>query len=151
MSPCLTRRLCRTTRFMRALPSSRSSSAKTMRTVSFLFFPFTKTVSPRNNCRVSMVLFESAMIELSSLTASVTLQRGIVSRNLWCLGRFVKRRTLENLVSSSSSGLLWRCRLPEGTDSVSFSSLLQLRLALTSFFSDPDASLEPHQYYYHRR
>jgi len=72
-SPCLTLRLWRTTRFIRAEPSSRSSSASTMRTVSFRFFPFTKTVSPRKSWRVSMVLLERAMMELSSLTASVTL------------------------------------------------------------------------------
>ena len=74
MSPCLTRKLCRTTRFMRALPSSRSSSARTIRTVSFRFLPFTSTVSPLKSCSVSMVLFERAIIELSSLTASVTLE-----------------------------------------------------------------------------
>jgi hypothetical protein len=73
ISPCLTRRLCLTTRFIRALPSSNSSSARTMRTVSLRFLPFTSTVSPRNSCRVSMVLLESAITELSSLTASVTL------------------------------------------------------------------------------
>lgn len=73
-SPCLTRKLWRTTRFIRAEPSSRSSSASTMRTVSFRFLPLTRTVSPRKSWRVSMVLFERAMIELSSLTASVTLK-----------------------------------------------------------------------------
>ena len=74
-SPCLTRKLWRTTRFIRAEPSSRSSSASTMRTVSFRFLPFTRTVSPRKSWRVSMVLFERAIIELSSLTASVTLRK----------------------------------------------------------------------------
>jgi len=39
----------------------------------FRFLPLTRTVSPRNSWRVSMVLLERAMIELSSLTASVTL------------------------------------------------------------------------------
>lgn len=73
MSPCLTRRFWRTTRFIRALPSSRSSSAKTIRTVSFLFFPLTRTVSPRKSWRSSMVLLERAITELSSLVASVTL------------------------------------------------------------------------------
>jgi hypothetical protein len=74
-SPCLTRKLWRTTRFIRAEPSSRSSSARTMRTVSLRFLPLTSTVSPRNSWSVSMVLLERAMIELSSLTASVTLQK----------------------------------------------------------------------------
>jgi hypothetical protein len=37
------------------------------------FLPLTRTVSPRNSCNVSMVLLESAITELSSLTASVTL------------------------------------------------------------------------------
>lgn len=73
ISPCLTRRLCLTTRLMRALPSSRSSSAKTIKTVSLRFLPLTRTVSPRNSWRVSIVLLERAITELSSLTASVTL------------------------------------------------------------------------------
>jgi len=73
-SPCLTLRLCLTTRFIRALPSSKSSSARTISTVSFRFLPLTRTVSPRNSWRVSMVLLESAMTELSSLTASVTIK-----------------------------------------------------------------------------
>jgi hypothetical protein len=73
-SPCFTRKLWRTTRFIRAEPSSRSSSARTIRTVSFRFLPLTRTVSPRKSWSVSMVLFERAMIELSSLTASVTLK-----------------------------------------------------------------------------
>lgn len=74
ISPCFTRRLCRTTRLIRALPSSRSSSARTIKTVSFRFFPLTKTVSPRKSCKVSIVLLDKAIIELSSLTASVTLE-----------------------------------------------------------------------------
>lgn len=86
-SPCLTRKLWRTTRFIRAEPSSRSSSASTMRTVSFRFLPFTRTVSPRKSWRVSMVLFERAMIELSSLTASVTLQSSV------SIQRFISRCT----------------------------------------------------------
>lgn len=78
-SPCLTRRLWRTTRLMRALPSSSSSSFKTIRTVSFLFLPFTKTVSPRKSCSVSMVLLDKERIELSSLTASVTLRHALMA------------------------------------------------------------------------
>lgn len=79
-SPCLTRKLWRTTRFIRAEPSSRSSSANTIKMVSFRFLPFTRTVSPRNSWRVSMVLCERAIIELSSLTASVTLNRVSIAR-----------------------------------------------------------------------
>ena len=41
--------------------------------MSLRFLPLTRTVSPRKSWSVSMVLFERAMIELSSLTASVTL------------------------------------------------------------------------------
>ena len=78
-SPCLTRRLWRTTRFIRAEPSSRSSSASTIKTVSLRFFPLTRTVSPRKSWSVSMVLFERAIIELSSLTASVTLRLSAVA------------------------------------------------------------------------
>lgn len=72
-SPCLTRRLCLTTRLIRTLPSSRSSSANTIRTVSLRILPLTRTVSPRKSCKVSIVLLERAITELSSLTASVTL------------------------------------------------------------------------------
>lgn len=78
-SPCLIRRLWRTTRFRRQLPSSRSSSPRTTRTVSFLFLPRTRTVSPRNSWSASMVLLERAIIELSSLMASVTLLKADVS------------------------------------------------------------------------
>lgn len=76
ISPCLTRRLCLTTRLIRTLPSSRSSSANTIKTVSLRILPLTKTVSPRNSCKVSIVLLERAITELSSLTASVTLLVG---------------------------------------------------------------------------
>jgi hypothetical protein len=51
-----------------------------MSTVSFRFLPFTRTVSPRNSWSVSIVLLDSAIIELSSLTASVTL--GIINTML---------------------------------------------------------------------
>merc|ERR1719400_1364297 len=43
-----------------------------MQTLSFLFFPFSSTVSPRNNCRSSILARESATTLLSSLTASST-------------------------------------------------------------------------------
>ena len=139
ISPCLTRRLCRTTRFIRALPSSRSSSASTMRTVSFRFLPLTKTVSPRNSCRVSIVLFDRAMMELSSLTASVTLEMFVsmalgLARSpahsherirlllLFQYGRSCVIDLYRRLVSSNSRDA---CEL------------------LTSFFSAPEASLTP--------
>lgn len=94
----LMRKLFRTVRFTLALPSSRSSSARTIKTVSFLFFPLTSTVSPRKSCRVSIVALDRAMMPvtkayqlnrfffflnpaisakdalLSSLTASVTVK-----------------------------------------------------------------------------
>jgi hypothetical protein len=55
-------------------------------------------VSPRKSWSVSMVLFESAMMELSSLTASVTL--GAVS-HVACLGSLAVL-TSTSLASSSS-------------------------------------------------
>ena len=80
ISPCFTRRLCRTTLFIRALPSSSSSSARTIRAVSFLFFPRTRTVSPRKSSSISMVADDRAITLLSSFTASVTLKDGVSNR-----------------------------------------------------------------------
>lgn len=98
-SPNLTLRLFLTTLLRRILASSTVSSASTMHTVSFRFFPcmansmqwrldkpgywqtfygsstLRSTVSPRKSCSVSMVLRLRATTELSSLTASSTMSR----------------------------------------------------------------------------
>merc|ERR1719192_2444886 len=72
ISPSLTLKLFLTTLFMRILSSVTVSSLRTMQTLSFLFFPFSSTVSPRNNCSSSILARESATTLLSSLTASST-------------------------------------------------------------------------------
>lgn len=54
-----TRRLFRTTRFMRIFSSGQLSSESTMHTVSLRRFPFRSTVSPRNNCNCSILAYES--------------------------------------------------------------------------------------------
>lgn len=70
-----TRRLFRTTRFMRIFSFGQLSSDKTMHTVSFRRFPFSKTVSPRNNCSSSIFACERLTMELSSFVASSTRRR----------------------------------------------------------------------------
>lgn len=59
--------------FTLALPSSISSSANAIKTVSRLFLPFTITVSPLKSCKVSMVFWERVITELSSFVASSTM------------------------------------------------------------------------------
>lgn len=70
-----TRKLFRTTRFMRIFSFGQLSSDRTIQTVSFLRFPFNKTVSPRNNCNSSILACDRLTIELSSLVASSTRRR----------------------------------------------------------------------------
>uniref|UniRef100_A0A0E9W7J3 Uncharacterized protein n=1 Tax=Anguilla anguilla TaxID=7936 RepID=A0A0E9W7J3_ANGAN len=53
-SPRRTRRLLRTTLFMRTFSSEQVSSESTMHTVSLLFFPFISTVSPLKSCSSSI-------------------------------------------------------------------------------------------------
>src|SRR5689334_18733765 len=55
------------------LLSSHSSSARTIRTVSRLFLPLTRIVSPRKSCSFSMVAVDMDSTELSSLVASSTM------------------------------------------------------------------------------
>lgn len=75
-SPRRTRRFLRTTLFMRILPSSQNSSARTMHTVSLRFLPLMRTVSPRKSCSSSIFCRLSATTELSSFTASSATRRG---------------------------------------------------------------------------
>ena len=74
-SPNRSLKLFRTTRFIRILSSDTVSSERTMQTVSFRFFPLSKTESPRNNSNWSILDWESATTELSSLAASSTINR----------------------------------------------------------------------------
>jgi len=67
---------------MRTFPSSHASSANTMHTVSLRFFPFTRTVSPRNSCNSSIFAGDNATTELSSFTASSVRQMS-VSRQIF--------------------------------------------------------------------
>ena len=78
-SPRCTRRLFRTTLFIRIFSSEHVSSESTMHTASRLFFPFSNTVSPRNNCSSSILGWDKDTTLLSSLMASSTINR---------LGRF---------------------------------------------------------------
>ena len=54
MSPRRTRRLFLTTRFIRILSSVTVSSDSTIQTLSFLFLPLSRTVSPRKSCSSSI-------------------------------------------------------------------------------------------------
>ena len=74
-SPNRSLKLFRTTRFIRILSSDTVSSERTMQTVSFRFFPLSKTESPLNNSNWSILDCESATTELSSLAASSTINR----------------------------------------------------------------------------
>lgn len=67
-----TLRLFLTFLFMRIFSSLHVSSERTIQTVSFLRFPFSKTVSPLNNWSSSILAWDKATTELSSLTASST-------------------------------------------------------------------------------
>mmetsp|Transcript_5523 Transcript_5523/g.13299 ORF Transcript_5523/g.13299 Transcript_5523/m.13299 type:complete len:319 (+) Transcript_5523:1298-2254(+) len=70
-----TRRFLRTTLFIRTFESSQVSSARTIQTVSFPFFPLMRTVSPRNNSSCSILAGLREMTELSSFVASSTINR----------------------------------------------------------------------------
>ncbi|RNA33077.1 hypothetical protein BpHYR1_024707 [Brachionus plicatilis] len=74
-SPTLTRKLLRTTRFMRIFSFGQVSSDSTTHTVSLLFLPLTTTESALNSCSSSILLWESVTMELSSLIASSTIKR----------------------------------------------------------------------------
>lgn len=78
-SPRRTRRLFRTTLFILIFSSEHVSSERTMHTASLLFFPFSNTVSPLNNCSSSILGWDKDTTLLSSLMASSTINR---------LGRF---------------------------------------------------------------
>ena len=54
MSPRRTRRLFLTTWFIRILSSVTVSSDSTIQTLSFLFLPLSRTVSPRKSCSSSI-------------------------------------------------------------------------------------------------
>lgn len=93
-----TLKLFLTMRFMRIFSSGQVSSDNTIQTVSFLRFPFRSTVSPLNNCNSSIFACDNATTELSSLTASSTI-------NL--LGRSLRRK----IAVARSSGLkCWKKR-----------------------------------------
>ena len=68
-------RFLRTHLFIRILPASHVSSARTMQTVSFRRFPLISTVSPRKSWSSSIVARLSATTELSSFDASSTIRR----------------------------------------------------------------------------
>ena len=68
---------------MRTFPSSHASSANTMHTVSLRFFPFTRTVSPRNSCNSSIFAGDNATTELSSFTASSVRQMSVSRRQIF--------------------------------------------------------------------
>lgn len=146
MSPCLTRRLCLTTRLIRALPSSRSSSANTIRTVSFRILPRTRTVSPRKSCRVSIVLLERAMTELSSLTASVTLYvRDIGQRLLSPINPRGMHSTTPTYINVLGFFFFLRIAVEVSSScgqlSVSAGNHRDVWLVCTSLFSLPEGSL----------
>lgn len=75
MSDKRTRKLFRTTRFMRIFSFGHVSSERTMQTVSFRLLPFNSTVSPRKSCNSSIFACERQTIELSSFVASSTRRR----------------------------------------------------------------------------
>lgn len=75
MSDRCTRKLLRTTRFIRIFSFGQLSSDSTIQTVSLRRRPFSRTVSPRNNCNSSILACDSATTELSSFKASSTSNR----------------------------------------------------------------------------
>ena len=74
-SPDRTRKLLRTTRFIRIRSLGHVSSARTIQIVSRRFLPLSITVSPRNNCNSSIFCWERATTLLSSFTASSMIRR----------------------------------------------------------------------------
>lgn len=95
MSDKRTRKLLRTTRFIRIFSLGQVSSERTMQTVSLRLFPFNSTVSPRNNCSSSILAWERQTIELSSFVASSTRRR---------FGRSLRFK----IAVAKSSFLLWK-------------------------------------------
>lgn len=75
MSDRWTRKLLRTTRFMRIFSLGQFSSESTMHTVSLRRRPFNSTVSPRNSWSSSILACDKATTELSSFNASSTNSR----------------------------------------------------------------------------
>lgn len=88
-----TRKLLRTTRFIRIFSLWHVSSERTMQTVSLRLFPFSRTVSPRNNCNSSIFAWDRETMELSSFVASSTMRR---------LGRSLRLR-----IAVAKSSFLW--------------------------------------------
>ena len=60
---------------MRILSVETESSERTMQTVSLRFFPLSKTESPRKSSSSSILVWDKATTELSSLAASSTISR----------------------------------------------------------------------------
>lgn len=75
-SPRRTRRLFRTTLFIRIFSSEHVSSESTMHTASRLFFPFSNTVSPRNNCSSSILGWGNKVKAFGSLGQGVSSSPG---------------------------------------------------------------------------
>ena len=71
-SPSLTLKFLRTTLFILIFGSSHDSSARTMHTVSRLFFPLRSTVSPLKSSSSSIVFGFRLITEFSSFMASST-------------------------------------------------------------------------------
>lgn len=99
---------CALTLFILMEPSFTSSSARTMQTVSFFRFPFTKTVSPRKRSSSSILSWDSETTELSSLSAfSTTSRYGLAFR---------RRMAVATSSGSCLAALRWRGRRQEGTE-----------------------------------
>ena len=75
-SPRCTRRLFRTTLFIRIFSSEHVSSESTMHTASRLFFPFSNTVSPRNNCSSSILGWGKKVKAFGSLGQGISSSPG---------------------------------------------------------------------------